>query len=161
MGRFICATRSHISIEFDKGRIDYWCVYITYPDGKKIAPTDLEYFSRLAFLSSTYTGAVIYNHFVFFYNLTTAQVDMSVVNLIKQISNYYGDDAAEIELWFLVIYAGMIAEENKKFAVLKKRIKRLGMHQLLIQNFVPSEAATFSKGKKHTELDIEMKKYNI
>ena len=27
----------------------------------------------------------------------------------------------------------MVAEENKKHAILKKRIKRLGMHQVLIE----------------------------
>ncbi len=51
----------------------------------------------------------------------------------------------------------MIEEENKQFAILKKRIKRLGMHQILIDNLDPEVAANFSKGKKWRELDNLMK----
>lgn len=158
MARFLCTTREHITIEFDKGRIDDWCVYITYPDGRKVAPTDLQYFSRLQKLALIHSPVVIYNHFVLAYELTTSTADMSVVNLIKQISDFYAQDAGEIELWFLILYAGMVAEENKKNAILKKRIKRLGLHQLLLLNYSPQEAAVFSKGKKHFELDAEMRK---
>jgi hypothetical protein len=52
----------------------------------------------------------------------------------------------------------MIAEENKENAILGKRIKRLGMHQVLIENMKPEEAAVFSKGKKWKELHRLMKK---
>ena len=67
-------------------------------------------------------------------------------------------DAEEIDIWFTVIYGGMVAEENKEFAVLKKRIKRLGMHQILIERKDAEYAANFSKGKKWKELDELMKK---
>ncbi|MDY0143845.1 MAG: hypothetical protein RBR97_18320 [Bacteroidales bacterium] len=50
----------------------------------------------------------------------------------------------------------MVAEENKEFAILKKRVKRLGMHQLLIEREKPDYAASYSKGKKWRELDIIM-----
>ena len=53
--------------------------------------------------------------------------------------------------------AGMIAEENKVNMILKKRIKRLGVYQVLMDNFPPSEAANFSKGKGWRELDSIMK----
>jgi hypothetical protein len=62
-----------------------------------------------------------------------------------------------MEIWFNVLYAGMVAEENKEHALLKKRIKRLGMHQVLLENMEPEKAALFSKGKKWTELDKLMK----
>ena len=58
-----------------------------------------------------------------------------------------------MEIWLNVLYAGMIAEENKKNAILKKRIKRLGMYQVLIEQMPPEQAAVFSKGKKWKELD--------
>ena len=51
----------------------------------------------------------------------------------------------------------MIAEENKGNAILKKRIKRLGMHQVLLENYTPEHAANFSKGKKWKDLDKLMK----
>jgi hypothetical protein len=51
----------------------------------------------------------------------------------------------------------MVAEENKEHAILKKRIKRLGLYQVLVENMEPEQAAIFSKGKKWTELDKLMK----
>ena len=60
-----------------------------------------------------------------------------------------------------VIYAGMVAERNKKNTVLKERIKRLGMYQLLVKNFTPVNAANFSKGKKAKELNIICNKHGF
>ena len=60
-----------------------------------------------------------------------------------------------MDKYFTIFYAGMIAEENKKHAILKKRIKRLGLHQILIEDADPKYAATFSEGKKWRELDVE------
>jgi hypothetical protein len=51
----------------------------------------------------------------------------------------------------------MIAEENKANAILKKRVKRLGVHQVLVLGMPPSEAAKFSNGKKWRDLDAIMK----
>ena len=51
----------------------------------------------------------------------------------------------------------MVAEENKLNTKLGKRIKRLGIYQILIENSSPETAAVFSKGKKWKELDDLMK----
>ena len=40
----------------------------------------------------------------------------------------------------------MIAEEQKKFTRLGKRIKRLGIYKLLIENRSVSESANFMRG---------------
>jgi len=48
----------------------------------------------------------------------------------------------------------MVAEENKRSAVLKKRIKRLGVHQLLTEGMAPGRAAAFSRGKEAWMLDL-------
>ncbi len=55
-----------------------------------------------------------------------------------------------------IIYAGMVTEETKKNSPLKKRKKRVGMHQLLIEKYLPESAAVFSKGRKWRELDQTM-----
>ena len=54
-----------------------------------------------------------------------------------------------------ILYVGMIAEENKRRAMLRKRVKRLGVYQLLIENVAPEEAATFSRGKPWNVIDFE------
>ena len=75
----------------------------------------------------------------------------------RLVSTYRLEHQALVEQWFVVIYAGMIAEENKQSAILKKRIKRLGMHQVLKLEYEPRIAANFSKGKKWRDLDEIMK----
>lgn len=144
-------------IEFDSGSFDEWCVYLTQPGRERFAPSDVQYFSLLKVLGEKYGSKKIYEDFVVIYNRTSKRIDPIVFDLISILSTFYKTDALEMEIWFNVLYAGMIAEENKLNAILKKRIKRLGMHQVLIDGVAPQEAAVFSKGKKWKELDLIMK----
>ncbi len=144
-------------IEFDSGCFDGWCVFVTMPGSKRFAPTDVQYFSRLKKIAEKFGPQKIYDDFVVIYNRTSKNVDLKVFELIAVLSLFYDADTAEMELWLNVIYAGMIAEENKENAILKKRIKRLGMYQVLIDGISPEKAAVFSKGKKWKELDEIMR----
>lgn len=144
-------------LEFDSGCFDGWCVFVTTPGSKRFAPSDVQYFVRLKELSEKFGPQKIYDDFVVIFNRTTKNVDPKVFELITVISRFYDADSPEMEMWLNVLYAGMIAEENKENAVLKKRIKRLGMHQVLIDDMPPEEAAVFSKGKKWKELDEIMR----
>lgn len=140
-------------IEFDSGSFDNWCVILTKPGGERFAPTDLQYFSRLNKLSEKHGTQKIYDDFVVIFNRTTKLIEPQILELISVISKFYKDDSLEMEIWLNVLYAGMIAEENKANAILKKRIKRLGIHQVLIDGISPEDAVVFSKGKKWKELD--------
>lgn len=161
MERFISQINSHIKIVFDKGKFDNWCVYII-ECGKRYAPKDKEYFSELKKLALKYSALTIYTDFLKIYKSTSATIENSVLAIITEISNQYQiEDQATIKKWFTVIYAGMVAEENKKSAVLKKRIKHLGIYQLLMLDHPPEEAANFSKGKKWQEIDKYMKEYGL
>jgi len=144
-------------IEFDSGCFDGWCVFVTNPGSKRFAPTDVQYFTRIKAISEKFGTQKVYDDFVVIYNRTTKNVDPKVFDLILVLSRFYDEDAAEIEMWFNVLYAGMIAEENKENAILKKRIKRLGIHQVLNDGISPEKAAIFSKGKKWKELDEIMR----
>jgi hypothetical protein len=144
-------------IEFDSGCFDGWCVFVTSPGKARFAPTDVQYFNRLKKLGEKFGPQKIYDDFVVIFNRTSKNVDLKVFELIAVLSLFYDTDSEEMELWMNVIYAGMIAEENKENAILKKRIKRLGIHQVLIDGMLPEEAAVFSKGKKWKELDEIMK----
>lgn len=144
-------------IAFDKGSFDGWCVYVTKPNGERFAPSDVQYFSRLRKLANKYSAQKIYDDFVVVFNRTTAKPEPEVFKLISLLSRFYDTDALEIEIWFNVLYAGMVAEENKENAILKKRVKRLGMHQVLIDGVEPDVAAGFSKGIKWQQLDRLMK----
>ena len=144
-------------MEFDTGNFDNWCVFVIKPTGERFAPTDVHYFSRIKKLAEKYRHQKIYDDFVVVFNRTTKKIDPVILKLILALSKYYNEDAVEMEIWFNVLYAGMIAEENKQHAILKKRIKRLGMHQILIDNLDVEYAANFSKGIKWRELDKLMK----
>jgi hypothetical protein len=144
-------------VEFDNGLFDAWCVYLTRQGMQRYAPKDTEYFSILQQLGNTHGHAKIYNDFISFYTPTSKNIEGNILQLISTISESYAADTAEIDTWFTVIYAGMVAEENKINAILKKRIKRLGMHQVLMEGKEPLYAANFSKGKKWKELDVLMR----
>lgn len=140
-------------IEFDSGNFDDWCVILAKPGGERFAPLDVQCFTRIKKISEKHGTRKIYDDFVVIFNRTTKHVEPRVFELILAISKFYADDSLEMEIWLNVLYAGMIAEENKANAILKKRIKRLGMHQVLIDGISPEEAVVFSKGKKWKELD--------
>ncbi len=157
MGVLIKNIRNRNKIEFDKGLFDDWCVYLTRMDQPRYAPKDEMYFSLLYQLGHTHGHAKIYNDFIRYYNMTGREVDQKVLALIGTLADEYGHDAEEADIWFTVMYAGMVAEENKVNAILKKRMKRLGMHQVFMEGMPPAAAAVFSKGKKWKELDVLMK----
>ncbi|MDD2279918.1 MAG: hypothetical protein PHD06_01015 [Bacteroidales bacterium] len=144
-------------IEFDKGSFDDWCVYLTRKGESRFAPKDIQYFTELDKLGHKYGHKRLYDDFVKIYELTNSKINKELLTKISDIASTYNADSIVADIWFTVIYAGMVAEENKEFAILKKRVKRLGMHQLLIERESPSFAANFSKGKKWNELDVIMK----
>jgi hypothetical protein len=134
-------------IEFGVGKIDKWCVYLTTPVKNRYAPFDADCFIVFQRLGYKHGHQKIYDDFVKIYNKTGKEIDEINLQLIEALSQWYAEDALEIEMWFIILYAGMIAEENKAHTKLGKRIKRLGVHQLLMEKLGPAAAANFSKGK--------------
>jgi len=106
-------------IEFDAGLFDDWCVYLTRNGRKRFAPSDVAYFTELQTLDKKHSGKKIYHDFVKIYDATHAKIDNEVLDRITTISSRYGEDKIITDIWFTVIYAGMVAEENKKHAILK------------------------------------------
>jgi len=158
MSRLIKNLSNNRKVIFDAGKFDEWCVYVVEVNGNRKAPFDVDYFTDLKNIATHYAGNKVYNDFVSVYNMTTMSIDTKVTTLIDSIvTTYQEEHRVIVEQWLTVLYAGMIAEENKKFAILKKRVKRLGMHQVLIDNVSPSISANFSRGKKWRELDVIMK----
>jgi len=158
MATLIKQLRNNRSVIFDVGKFDNWCVYVVENNGSKKAPFDETYFNDLYNIAQKYIQDKVYDDFVSIYENTTKNIDNGVLALIDNITNTYNEeDKIIIEQWFTVIYAGMIAEENKDFAILKKRVKRLGMHQVMKLGMSAKDAAKFSYGKKWRELDAIMK----
>jgi hypothetical protein len=162
MERLIKRISKDLEIVFDDGKFDQWCVYIKDKNGK-IPPLDTEYFDFFIELGKKYTNEKVYEDFVKIYSSVSNRVEKKVTDLIIDIAkkNYKDDISKDVAINFTVVYAGMIAERNKLYAVLKERIKRLGMYQILILKHTSGDAANFSKGKKAKDLDKICKEYGF
>lgn len=162
MSRLVKNLANGRKVVFDSGRFDDWCVYVVEADGCRQAPLDIQYFTDLKQIARNYPTGKVYGDFVSIYELTGKQVDLQVLHLIDKITlTYHSFHQTLAEQWFTVLYAGMIAEENKANAILKKRIKRLGMYQVLELGMEPEEAARFSRGRNWSELDLLMKSFRF
>lgn len=145
-------------LEFGPGNFDDWCVFVTRAGQPPLAPADREYFTELRALATRHGNYRIYEDFKQVYDSTGPAVDEVVLRLIAVQAAGYRRDAAEAERLLAILYAGMVAEENKAGAKLKKRIKRLGVHQVLIEGLPPEVAADFSRGRPWPELDEECRR---
>lgn len=142
-------------IFYDRGRFDDWCVYLRQAGKGAFAPRDEWYFSELQRLGVAYSHAAIYEDFVKIYDFTRKSIDDRVVAGIIRLTRKYDHAADEIASIQTVIYAGMVAEERKENTKLGKRVKRLGMHQALVEAMDAKAAANFSRGKRWTEIADE------
>ena len=123
--------KNGVSLEFASGSFDDWCVYLTDAEGKRSAPKDEDYFTALKLFSNKYGAEKIYKDFV----------------------SFYGDDCIDLEIIFSILYMGMIAEENKKNTRLGKRIKRLGLYTLLVEDETIFKSANFMRGMTWRTID--------
>lgn len=149
-----------ISIFYDKGSFDTWCVYIR-KGNRSYAPKDTEYFKRLQQLAKKHTAPKLYDDFVRIYEQTNTEITTRTLDLIENLSKNYSDDATEIRLWFTVMYAGMVAEENKAHKILGKRIKRLGVYQVLMLKRSAEHAANYGRGRNWKYLNELMQEYGF
>lgn len=142
-----------VSAAFDEGKFDAWCVCLIDSEGKKSAPKDSFYFSTLKELADDYGGDPVYDDFVKIYDVTGKEVSKKVLRTIDGIAEGYGKDSLKADVTFTLLYLTMIAEENREGTLLGRRIKRLGVHELLKNKKSIQHATTFMTGKPWREID--------
>ena len=152
MGQLIKTFTDGSFIEYDRGKFDDWCVYYTDSDGSRTPPRDTEYFTQLKSLAKKYGADRIYDDFVKVYLWTTKNVEENILENISELSCTYGQDSLTIDVIFSILYVAMIAEERKAYTKLGKRIKRLGIYVLLIDDKSVSYAANYMRGKGWREI---------
>jgi len=140
-------------LEYDRGQFDDWCVYMNSPNGTRRPPLDKDYFSQLQQFSAQYGVDRIYGDYVKVYNLVGKAVDNADLVEVTNIASGYGSDALELDKIFSILYMAMIAEERKAYTKLGKRIKRLGIHKLLIEGRSVQESANFMRGMGWRDID--------
>lgn len=138
-------------VEYGQGSFDGWCVYYV-AEGFRIAPRDEKYFELLAALGKKYGVNRVYRDFIWLYQHTSKGVDGRVLRGVSQLAASYGGDALAVDVVFSILYLGMIAEENKRNTCLGKRIKRLGVHLLLIEGCAAKDAANRMKGMQARDI---------
>ena len=142
---------------YGRGAFDEYCVYLKLHNEREYAPKD---FTCFQFFKNGYEiyGDKIYRDFVSIYEQTSKTISNEILEYISEISETYREEhKLDFDIWYTVLYLAMIAEENKKFTKLGKRVKRLGLHQVLFDGLLPIEAANYSKGKRWQELSKDCK----
>ena len=139
-------------IAFTEGKFDKWAVLVKVP-GIPEWPKDVWYFTKL-WVYKQDLGEKVWDDFCALYDQVTTTAEPEVFDWITELSASY-PNPAEAEVVFSILYMTMIAEENKQGAILKRRIKKLGVYQVLKEGMRPPVAAEYSKGKQAGVLVME------
>ena len=142
------------AIGFGKGRIDNFCVYHRI-EGLTRAPLDTEYFDFLEGLSRSHSAKKVYRRFVSLYEFVKKEVSGDARQLIDKISSDFPKEYRACQTYFTILYLAMVAEENYPETKLGKRLKRLGVHQILIEGMEVRAAANWSRGRPWREIADE------
>ena len=148
-------------LTFGRGSFDDWCVFLKRPNMARFAPRDSLYFSQLKELAKKHGADKIYKDYVMLYSVTKPEIEQRILDGITRLTSGYGEDSLELDIIFTILYMGMVAEENKKGTKLGKRIKRLGMYELLINDKDVLYAADFMRGKRWWEINQMCRKYGF
>lgn len=141
-------------LEYSKGSFDGWCVYMVDPSRHfRRPPRDTHYFDFLQKQSVVFGADKIYQDFISIYERTENNVSSHVLEYIDVMANSYGEMRLRFSQIYTILYMGMVAEERKAGTRLGKRIKRLGVHKLLVENKSVSESANFMRGMRWREID--------
>ena len=143
----------NLCIFFARGKIDNWCAYVAKRDEDRkwhlYAPKDKFYFERIFYVAYNQDKAYpnrkqspfqrIYNEVmhiaeIMFFDPT--HVSEEICNEIDRIVISYTEENEiyqdMLKLALYEIYYGMIAEENKEGTILGRKIKMLGLYDMLI-----------------------------
>jgi hypothetical protein len=145
-------------LEYAQGKFDAWCVYYTDSLGVRKPPLDSEYFEDLIKLSNKYGSPKVYSDFVTVYEFVRLKKVISddghlIINNLLEA--YDLDDKVKVDVLLTILYSAMVAEEKKENTKLGAKIKRLGVHQILIDNppLAVSIAANYSRGMGWREIE--------
>lgn len=158
MGKIIKKFSDGSFLEYDRGSFDDWCVYMVEANGNRRPPLDKDYFAEIKKLSEKYGVDDLYSAYVLIYDNTGKEVNDLGLDVAERASLKFVQDQLKVHKIFTILYMAMIAEENKKFTRLGKRIKRLGIYKLLYENASVDEAANFMRGMNWREIDLLCKK---
>ena len=83
------------------------------------------------------------------------------LNYLKDLQQQKIELKEDAEKTFMILLMSMIAENRKRNTRLGKRIKRLGVHDLLLVSRNVMHAANFMRGMKWHEIDCLCREYGF
>lgn len=146
-----------VRVYFGRGRIDEYCVFVE-TDSRRYAPKDVEYFDslkKIAVRHGELGRGKVYAIFQRLYESADGNIRQEVLDTIAEEVNSFGADALLLEHVLVNIYYAMVAEENREpreWFPLGKRMKKIGVYQLLVEDVAPAEAANNSRGRPWRDL---------
>jgi len=138
---------------FDRGNFDEYCLYLVEANGERKPPRDIDYFTTLKEIAARHNAQSLYEDFISVFVRAHNEINQVNFEQIFRMSEKYGEDKLLVEKNLSILYCTMIAENKKAFTKLGKRIKRLGVHYLLLEGHTAYESANFMRGMKWREID--------
>lgn len=152
-------TDTGYEIYFAQGKFDPWCVYINKHEFNNDIPLDKDYFQWILNLSDKYGVDEVYGDFLIVYEAADSSFDEKECALLcHEIDTHYEEDTTH---WWIIFYMTMVAECKKKNAILKKRIKHLGVYNILFDDYDITYVTRYMRGKSWRYLDKLMKERGI
>lgn len=152
-------TKTGYEIYFAPGKFDSWCVYLNDSENNKTIPLDKDYFQWLLDLAKKYGKKEVYKDFLTIYETVDEEFDEDkCYSLCNKIDKHYNEDTTH---WWIIFYMTMVAECKKKNSILKKRIKHLGVYNVLFDEYEINYVIKYMRGKRWRELDKLMKERGI
>jgi hypothetical protein len=129
-------------LEYGRGHFDAHQVYHSRPNALSCPARTEDTLSRLGQLGQLYCPHGIYADFVVIYNRTKHSISPHIFDLIHYMARGYGTDALELEVLLAILYAEMVVAEAARRNRLKRRLKRLGVHYVLLEGYSGTAAAS-------------------
>ena len=140
-------------LEYDHGAFDGWCVYERRPDGERTPPQDVDYFQTMKDLAARHGVEKVYKDFVDVYAATGREPGGKALEIVASRAASHKADGTAVQRVLTILHMAMVAEENKRNTRLGKRIKRLGIHRLLLEGMETGPAANFMRGMGWRDID--------
>lgn len=161
MLREVKRLRNGTVFSYGMGSYDEWCVYESNLEVRAKRVGDHDYFKKIRELGNIYEISDVFKTFCSIYNRTTTEINENILKDISETCEQYEDDYDKAEYAFCLLYLSMVAEMNKEYSRLGKRVKGLGIHQLLFQKMKIHDIANFTRGKKWFEVAAACERYGF
>lgn len=148
-------TSNNYEFYFGEGKFDEWCVYCRKPNGGFWFALDKQYLYWIKKMSLRYGKEKVYNDFLRIFEVARFDFDFEEgYSVIKEVSLNY---PVCTEHWWTIFYMTMIAECHKEGTILNKRIKHLGVYNVIFDGYGSGYTANYMKKLHWWELDELMR----